>query len=1075
MKSIGSRSFSQLQHLIKHIEHTCKEAFSIVRENGLSSRIEISIRPPHGDDMRNCGHYNDFFVHAYLSIHELCSGLDFNFDVKYLDPQIVQSKVLSLASEVMSFMKVRASLQFNKVYVNRRVTEWLQAHLSLMMITAGISPQYGVRFLNQWLRDSHRYDPFNQSPSLGSLHQNPSLHNDPFPVLPWDIVFRIKKTLQKLHFTKTGIEVLVDFINNCRPKCNPRLWYEKLLLRDKLLLSMNLLTSIIPKLSKLMSKSEKERKVRQKVSSQLKHYRLQTNGEDETDLEARDPWWLLLGSNIDDIGYLAHQNEYLPLPLDPICRAIYAISQMGIFSDHRRPTFAKLLCKHILECHGERILLPHEKNALKPFKEEDVPLKLLKSCIHEDNQTKFPMKVLEHLCNALSITIKRYNRRYEHYIRALCEKYQFPCEGANYIITAATLTMSTKSGQKRAMNDIINKVMKWDLVVKLHCTTTMTNKYHRNADNNIVTITSQMAVASKVAPVLTTTVQGKDGYSVVSKCLNIDPSMHANKIRESLHRSLSKMQVLQPLFLMSDGRYNTNFEGYDSLCQLQESKGFQVLMTGTISTIVPSMTFCPEIILPMVSLVYEVAIMFYNIPEKKSYLHIYHQSRSITYFFNGLDITPSVQCLILSLESNGDYLRRHLYLEDSFINTRPRYNELSQRLLIPAFRAGLFSGRKKIGKNMAIILPDFKKYKRRSIIEILFHLMQDMAHHHIQTIHSFEFTEFMQELSSCGRIFKGFSNSVHQNCKIFALPLESIIALLNNPPTDGLNHQTICPIFSLKFKMSIGVFERKENSKCTYFYAFNPRTQQVECQVVNEYCVLVDQGHFIYLYSSDTHIGYYKPSLGHQLRNRSYFHVFDTPYSHLHSECFKDTIRVFANAHGINILGEDDARGHRLQIHSRTAVIPTFITSTTPNSSSFMDILQINVKHHAQVLIFPYNTIRGKWDACIVHHPQQNQLDAQNLLCSILNNSNDRNMYNHQCMKGILPSESESGFYMILYMLIGYHSYSLDDFSTSLGKLQTEENLCQKLKQWMHQIVNDEREQTYIPRWLEQVFSVQNV
>ena len=77
-------------------------------------------------------------------------GIEYEFHFKYIDSLPTQTKVMTLISEALTFMRFKASNLFNMVYCDPRLTVWLRAHLSQLLITTGFAPEYGTKHLNKW-------------------------------------------------------------------------------------------------------------------------------------------------------------------------------------------------------------------------------------------------------------------------------------------------------------------------------------------------------------------------------------------------------------------------------------------------------------------------------------------------------------------------------------------------------------------------------------------------------------------------------------------------------------------------------------------------------------------------------------------------------------------------------------------------------------------------------------------------------------------------------------------------------------------------------------------------------------
>ena len=108
-----------------------------------------------------------------------------------------------------------------------------------------------------------------------------------------------------------------------------------------------------------------------------------------------------------------------------------------------------------------------------------------------------------------------------------------------------------------------------------------------------------------------------------------------------------------------------------------------------------------------------------------------------------------------------------------------------------------------------------------------------------------------------------------------------------------------------------------------------------------------------------------------------------------------------------------------------------------------------------------------------MHHPSQNlnEQNAQYRFCQMLPVIKDCESYHTRLhMKGITPEDCEIGFYLILYMIVSHNTKSLSDFQISMNRLNSESNLHQKTREWVHQVMSNQRESKFIPQWLKEIF-----
>ena len=1060
MYGLGNRTITQLQALLKHTGFVSKMGSAIVQKHGLLSRVEFSIRPHQRDRLRTTGHCNDFLLHVCLAAHDLCMGREYEFHFKHIDSQIIRTRVMSLISEALVYLKFTASHRFNMVYSNPRATAWLKAHLSLLLITTGFAPEYGTKHLNKWLEDEERYDPYDRSCTLERpliRFNGPQPDHTSLPARTKELMSRFLS--KKLHFSKGGTKILCDFITSYTSNLNPMPWYEKFSIKNKLRLSMWMLNEIIPHISKFMGKEVKEKDKKDAMWNPSSR-----KTKDPKEQFDDDPCWSQLGPND---AMTQHQIEKTPLPTDPVSRSIYSLLQLGTFSDLHRPIFTILLFKFILRCHCDEIHLPQGRGRgylkLQPLAQQTNHL--LKSCF--EGGVILSNKELHKLCLLLKVRLVGANRNKDYYLQEMCMKYHFPCDGVVFELKYIKL-----SPHLQKMNSILNDVIKSDVVMLQPSTDSTSKRYHRNADNSTITIKNWKKVAQRNQPQLITHQTSKFGYKVLAQCVNLSKSPHDNNIRKFMHEKMTDISQLHNKFLTSNGLCNKTFKGAHSLEELETSNEFQLLMTGEVTTIPKSMAFIPEIILPMASIVYEMDIIFYNKQKKKTYIHVYYQSRSITYKLDGLDVTPLIKCLILSFDLNGEYSRNELSLYSSSMPIIVRYNEISMHTH-SGFDPGIFGGRKRIGTNASNILPDLKSTKGQTFLDSMRKLMSELDSTASDAFESHDFlglTSFAEELSTSTTCFTGFGTSVTDLSSHLRLPLRTLAKMLRTTDPSQLSHKTICPFFCLKFKMLTAVIVPDKRDKFTFFYGFNSRTEQVECRRVRKYNVLIDRRHAIYLYSTKTNTGYYKPIEGHPARHISFYKTLCTKYSHLSDTCLMEILTMFKEAHAIELLNEKELQDDSLRPHDKTAIMHTHVTSANPRGISLMELLQVGIRHHALMLIFPYK--QKGWEACIVHHPLQEECKAESTLATFISQAPVEGIYNQYCIRGMTPVDCESGFYIILYMVIGHRTKSWSHFGTSIKKLSTEEDLSHKVKEWVYRALNGETPKNFIPNWLGQIIQV---
>ena len=1056
MAKVGERSFIHIQNLLKHLETSASQALNVVKQCGIYTRIEVSIRPHHMDTiMRETGHYNDFLAHVYISMCEFFNKERYKFHVTYLDPEIIETKALSMISEMKPLLKMRSSTKFNDIYSCHAMTSWLQAHMSLLMITIGLAPGFSLRFLQPWIENKDRYDPYKRGIEICNIHLR---HSQQEPQSGEDLYIhrsRVKRILISNGMSSVGVNILMQFIEQFNQKSNTVHWYKKLPLNDKLILSMNLTSDIIPAITRQDNKQ----------TTSFIQNEIFPDNEDEN--EDNHHWWLLLGSS-NNIGEYrtSHQIQEAPLPSDPTCFTINCLMELDIFTDHRRPTFTKLLCEYIVNCHDNKFVIENVNEMERSYNDA---FATLNKCAKND-QSYLSNCDLQKICNAFSITLpnKTTNQKNVIYLQAICERYRFPCEGVTYDMS--------KRLNFEGMNESLNQVMGMDLVMKLPLRGNIQNMYYRNADNTSIRLVAPENVKQDVSPTLIPmSVPKKGGYEFMSICLNTDQSFHQKKLRSMLYNALSNESDLQNLFLSSDGKVNADFCGHNTLQQLEDDKKFKLLLIMQFDLLMMAFNFLPDILLPIISIVYEQTIICYNKPKNETKIYVCDQHRSITYVFPSLDVKPTIKCdIIMSIETDNTYTRHRLSNGLTLLPCPPtRYKDKSNaQYSVHNNTAHMFSniGMRRSSTSYQNILPDGNFSRARSFFQSLEKLVSVMEYKFISTDNVFGIIPFFEELISSGNYFQLFSDSVKEVSPKLSLPLNAITKYLRDTNKNDLSHKILCPIFCLMFKISIGVIDYSAQKKRkTYFYGYDHMMGNVHCVVMEKYIVFDHCNTILYLFSSNKSTGYYKPRKGSHLMKQSYLLLLETKFSHLSDICFKLAVEKVSSAHNIEVIPENNIERHRLRPHTRTATLLTNAMSASPKGTTYAEIIQLDVLHHAIVLVFPFQEATRKWEACIVHHRHQHFEDVHEKLTSFFSEVDTKNTYIFHCVKGVAYNDCESAFYMIIFMLVGHNTKSYSDFITSIGRLRKEENLHQKAREYVYEIMNNKREQTFIPRWIEQL------
>ena len=1080
MYHIGRSNMIQLQRLMKHIDYISKEAFKTVKEHGINSRIEVSLRPLLMDkDMRESGHYNDFFAHVAIATQDFVKG-QYELVIKYIHPNSTQSQVQRMLCELKPFVMVRASSQFNTVYSNDRITDWLKAQLSMILISTGVATTYGTKFIITWLKDKDRFDPHNLLATLGGYGQCVTTNDE--QMKNKILVTRVQKKLNQVLkncFTDQGRGILVQFVTNTESHTeNIRGYYENLSHRDKLCLVSTLLTEIIPQLSQFMAKQEKKKMIIVGTDSgQMDDIQIE-------EIPGHESWdiyesFINIGTegNIQDNIYTSFHKH---TPSDPVCSMIMSLLQLGKFSDHHNPMFNRKLCKFVLACHSKNIHLPDQNQPLAQLHQTSAANTLLNKCVSDGN-FHLNNHQLQMICTELCVLVSGTNQKNETYVKSLCLHYNFPCLGVSHGY------QRIKRNEKK-VNGIINNILCWDIIHILPFYRPSKKRIMRNTDFIQITIvTKESIIINTFSDIQShrrfTCHIGCNGYQVLCTCFNVNKS-EPSKLRKLLSEFLGRKKFLSENFLTDNGTINPSFEGADSLHQLEKKNSFLLIPTGQISTIVEQICFPPQVLLPIASLVYQSNIMYYDEMNNTAQLHVHHESKVVTYSFDNSRVQPKIRCLTISrTTSNGieQYFQHELPSHGSRLV--PRYQDISNTPVSCAMFGGPMDSYTNLNKIPG--LPTLAQVgKKESIVGIIHKVMCELKHEHCEmSTNLLGLTDFCQELalSQVRKHIEFFQESVTNNCTLLSLPMKSIHTFLTNKTMNrNWEHNMICPLFCLKYKLSLAVFETIDRVRSTYFYGFDYLSGKVTCSKVKDYCVLLYHDYIIYLFCSKSKSGYYVPSNGHPVRQKCVYSSLHTKYSHISHATLAKIGELFVSKMKMIILKEGNITDHAELCHSTTVLVPTYLIGSLQNG--YGNIIQAamtaNIKTQSLILVFPKVHEPDNWDICIVHHPL-NEYDAKMKLFNFLDglcskypdSRTQHEKFNEHNHHSVPADDCEYGFYMALYMMLGHHVKSYSEFKSSAQKLHTESDLCKKTKEWVKVILNETLSVSEQPTWLHQIIT----
>ena len=1060
MYGVGKRTFQSLQRMVTNLERNQQFAFSIAERDGFSSRFEVSVRPHFDDDLREKGHLNDILLVAILTLIEFCEVYQPKTTLVPLGN--VQTEVMKLIHEARVMLKYAQGMKFENIFPSPRATEWLRSHMSQMLITIGICPSFHVKYINDWLKNEDRCDPFDR------------LDIGPKAVIAFDscpnsgmrnLRTVLKDTLVKLKFPDRAVSALVTFVTNfaekhadmqhfnsiikCKDVDDPRATYTSLSFIAKHLLAYHLPRKIIPALLDLD---------RAEDSQGQGQRREEPDGEETDDGNDHDGFGNYEGEWELDTGNKSYTvQEQYQLPKNPLGQALYSLQIMRFSWDHERNEFNQMtLCDYILKCHKSVKLLDHGNIADAKTKD------LLHQCAK--GRKRLTVQELQHMCDNLGVcSSTRSHKSKSEYLAMMRKHYKFPSDGVSFELG--------RKEQNRERNILLNDVLKQDLVIVVS-ETTQTKTIQRFADNTCIDLLQPNAILSKdSAPEFETIKTHLDLYRLLGSCLN---AREGNHVRQILQQFMIQMKNKpECMFLTSEG---TTIEEF-----LETNNPTSVLTVPTEGKGHPNQNFTPEAILAITSLSYEKDIAFYNLPCEQTYFFINHQHRCVRYEYSSTSVKPKSKKFLIIRRTHDDYQLARI--------TNPEAHHVIRYSVSP------IGGNIETVSRLDHVAPNLKKSRSsQNFYQALSKMLEKLNPKYLPQKHNREhpnddvmgLRSYVEDLSSGYQSispFHGFHASITEQCQELNRSIRALSLYLCKVDLGVLSHHFICPIVCLKYpNLIIAVVQKIDNAKSTHFYAFDKFKQQsIYRNHPRHFAKLRNRQSTLYLYSNKTTTQYYEP--GHDSKLSCYENTVLGMFSHVGLHDFSRYLMLIKSEYGLNLFPKiEEVNDYQFRPHPsqpgspRSIVIGTYFKSQSWN---LLYLDQQDVDCCAVVVIYPQEGTDQAWDACIIHHPRQDPTCARShLVNGILSCAPRREDYTSHCIRGIDCEGCKHGFLMILYAYLGSQCSSVEGLERAMKILSHEEDLIYKTCQWIYGVAFQHENPNHSPLntppnqppcWLKQI------
>ena len=1021
MFDVGKRSIESIQTLVQNANAAAKTAFSVAREHGISFRIEVSVRPNTNDPLREKGHINDILFIVWLAVRDFCDS--YQPTLVLFPTRRVETDAMKLIFEARQMVMFRQSKKFEEVYANKKAVDWLRFHLSLMLITIGICPSFGVKYINTWLQDDKRFDLFNRI--RADRRVDGTLSVEPTKKIARKLDISLEKILSNLKFSREAREIVTIFVRKSRENNGDyRASYVALSLDGKHLLAHFLWSDIIPNLSDL--------------ETEPNHNHMPSNGRGpEVDMhrdeeESYEGEWQPESSSISD-DFI----DTAPMPDHPIASSIISLIKMSSLWNPGRTGFNQVLCTFVLECHQCVCL------ELGPIMDEVVKQFLTQCSIGKKHLNRDDLGLI---CKGLGVVPSIRNVAAASYQKLLCKHYQFP--SSNLSIPEGT------PQKKREINRILNEVLNKDLVFTIK-EDPGGAVFCRVVENKCIRIPPPSNVFKS---------HPGTSQSFTTKC-------HSANLLEVLSRAYNTSVVNLPRLFQNrwDSIMDNQFHH-----KFLSSQGFRKFYGRTLSTLLPTDgTFCPLFLISYTGCVYDTQMSFYDIPRRKTYFFIRHgkhpDRRCIQYQHSSLDVLPNnKKSLHIRLTKDGIYEWIEINTSHSAA-LQPRHCEPDSYSFSCSPVGGPISQKKCLNEAWKF-RSTWRSHCHAALVATLKNLdprySENLRHKQHQD-DSLGLRSFMDELESCHpylKKFTGFDATVVEQCSLLGMSIRMLTQMLNRGEWEKFGYKILCPIACLKFSnLTIGVVDLEPKKKSTYFYAYDPCLRRVVCRACEGYCVLGNRPQTLYLYTSaqraSAHKKQYKcnapeDNIGEQKKENGWRHIdsINGAYFPLGIDGYRTYLGIFKQVYNMTdlVLNTNNVKDHEFRPERPNNLLaPTHIVG---GSFDMRYLSQLGSIHNALILIFRGNVAGVEWDACIVHHPLQDPSCGLHTLQDFISGAPKRGIYKCHTIVGEHMDSCNHSMLMLLYAFLGFKSLHYDQFKTATHKVLTERDLSSKLRKWISDV-----------------------
>ena len=841
MHYLPDRTVRQLTSMLDAVWKTFNNTVEYTKSVGVGLRSEVSIRPVMNTDessLRLTGHLNDFLMVAYFSLFDVYRGA-YRVGKKTVSIEHTRTRLITLIEQLRPCLHLRASTPFNIAYPNKSRSLWLQAQIGQIMNLAGFAQLFYYDYVIKWLKSATCYDPSGDrklhiitkpvdvNAMETCLEETPKTRAEEFSSL----LQKLKTFFNEHKFSTQDIGQLLSLIGTTPLSGEGSLLcFTKLSYQGKLLF-LSIAEDIIPLIANLESSNDS---MDEGTKSGHGNAMGEVEGEyPEDDMECEEDFERKISYNPPTKEYeflLLQPDPTKSTSISPYTQIIRSIDQLNSHIYFGSPAFKHYLFTFIIKCHEERLSLPCQ-NAQTNNKIQLTEISCdCKKILAQESPVS--LQQLRYICKQLSVPMIGINIKAELLIKALSAYYFFPCHGVAYNTTNLQFDCSYFVRANLFLNEILNK----DVAISLPGPRpTSHHTFHRPTENKTISILrpEHLVIPCRTNYQSEDNNDSENGYESLRLYLNLSSTEH---LRQMISDHLKGTICLDNSFLLENGLKNPAFEGMTNLQDIEMKHSILIgwPMEASPDNLGQYYQFAPKVIIPLISFIYEMDITFYNLSSQKTMIYTFNSSKkSVLYTFDTLNLTPTIDTTIVIHRGNSLYslpkLTRHTQSKNTFQSLSHHHlNPSNSQNTIPTVRclkdhAWKPSGNKSQSMSQSLV---------KAMGDIEYNL-EDYPMQEVFVNDPFNLAGFLNEFSSTDEdwvhLMKTlFFHDQTQYDNQVRVPLQKEDFIKRVISDDGQNdHTLLCPIFTLKFKISVTIWNSNK-PPTTHHYSYCNRKSNIK-------------------------------------------------------------------------------------------------------------------------------------------------------------------------------------------------------------------------------------------------------